>query len=148
MAIAVRDGMTSKQLRDRTMQLALRVHRLAKPLLQSLETRHVAMQLFRSSTSVAANYRAVCLGRSRKDFVAKLATVREEADETVFWLTFIEQARLGTPGTTPEIATLRDESGQLARIFAASHRTARKKLAEKRRARRTAVTTVGPPPKG
>jgi four helix bundle protein len=43
-------------------------------------------QIVRSGTSVAANYRAVCRARSRAEFIAKLGTVVEVADETVFWL--------------------------------------------------------------
>ena len=117
------------------MQLAIRVHRLAKPLFGSFETRHVALQLFRASSSVAANYRAACLGRSRAEFVSKIATVREEADETIFWLAFMREAGIGLAGTAPETAALKAESEQLARIFAASHRTARRKLREKRRSR-------------
>jgi four helix bundle protein len=43
----------------------------------------------RSGTSVAANYRAACRGRSRAEFIAKLGTVEEEADESAFWLELI-----------------------------------------------------------
>jgi len=38
------------------------------------------------SSSVAANFRAVCRGRSVKERFAKLCIVVEEADETIFWL--------------------------------------------------------------
>jgi four helix bundle protein len=40
----------------------------------------------RSATSVAANYRATARARSHAEFVAKIGTVVEEADESVFWL--------------------------------------------------------------
>jgi len=43
-------------------------------------------QLLRSGTGVAANYRAACRSKSRKDFISKIGTVVEEADETQFWL--------------------------------------------------------------
>ncbi|MGY5847466.1 four helix bundle protein [Salegentibacter sp. HM20] len=45
---------------------------------------HIEGQLIRCSTSVAANYRAACLGQSKKAFISKLAIVIEEADECVF----------------------------------------------------------------
>jgi four helix bundle protein len=35
----------------------------------------------RSGTSVGANYRAACRGRSKAEFISKLGTVEEEADE-------------------------------------------------------------------
>jgi len=48
------------------------------------------------STSIAANYRAACLARSGKEWVAKLGVVREEADEALFWLIFIHRAGIAT----------------------------------------------------
>jgi four helix bundle protein len=35
---------------------------------------------------VGSNYRAACRPRSDADFIAKLGTAIEEADETGFWL--------------------------------------------------------------
>jgi len=46
-----------------------------------------------SSTSVAANYSAVCRAKSDRDFISKMGTVIEEADETLFWLEMIEEAK-------------------------------------------------------
>jgi four helix bundle protein len=74
----------------------------------------------------AANYRAARLGRSGREFVAKIGTVREEADETVFWLSFMERVAIVPSGASRETAQLKDEAEQLARIFAASYRTARR----------------------
>jgi four helix bundle protein len=76
--------MTPQELRDRTFEFALQTYRFAKPLLRNIETRHVASQIIRASSSVAANYRAAGQGRSRREFCAKLGTVREEADESSF----------------------------------------------------------------
>lgn len=126
------------------MQLAVRVQRLVHPLFRDSDTRHVAIQLFRASTSVAANYRAACLGRSRREFVAKIGTVREEADETAFWLSFMGEVGIVPAATAPEAARLKDEAQQLARIFAATYRTARRKLIALRRARRAAKRDTDP----
>lgn len=38
-------------------------------------------QLIRCSSSVGANYRAACRGKSDRDFINKLKIVEEEADE-------------------------------------------------------------------
>lgn len=81
---------------------------------------HVALQLFRAATGVAANYRAACLGRSRQEFGAKLGVVREEADEAVFWIEF--SRRSGLAGGT-ELNGLVTESRELAAIIAAGYRT-------------------------
>jgi four helix bundle protein len=54
----------------------------------------IAMQLMKSGTSVGANYRAARRGRSRKEFLAKLGIVEEEADESVYWLRLITGGKL------------------------------------------------------
>ena len=71
---------------------------------------------------MAANYRAACRGRSRREFIAKLGVAVEEADETVFWLELIERT-----GLSPSAAlkTVRGEAQELRAILARSHRTAR-----------------------
>ena len=84
----------------------------------------IARQLAKSATSVAANYRSACTARSRRDFIAKLAIVVEEADESVCWLELI--ARSGIVGASAtDLTALRDEASQLRAIFSRSLGTAR-----------------------
>src|SRR5687768_12986487 len=73
-------------LQARTKQFGLRVLKLIDTLPRSTSGRIVANQLGRSGTSVASNYRAACRGRSKAEFIAKLGTVEEEADESAFWI--------------------------------------------------------------
>ena len=61
----------------------------------STSGRAIGNQLIRSGTSVAANYRAACRGRSEAEFIAKLGIVEEEADERALWLELIIDT--GTP---------------------------------------------------
>ena len=89
------------------------------------DTRDVARQLVRAATSVASNYRAACLARSHAEWVAKIGLVREEADETLFWLLFIGLAEI-VPSGEPVLKALGTESEELTRIFAASYRTSAK----------------------
>ena len=63
--------------------------KLVAALPETVQGRVIANQLMRSGTSVAANYRAVCRSKSRKDFIAKLGMVIEEADESSLWLELI-----------------------------------------------------------
>ena len=79
-------------------------------------------QLVRAATSVAANYRAACRGKSRADFINKLSTVEEEADESGFWLGMIQD--LGVQDA--ELPRLMDEANQLTAIMVASKKTARR----------------------
>jgi len=72
---------------------------------------------------VAANYRAVCRARSKAEFIAKVGTVVEEADETVFWLELLIET--GVVSKTRTEGLLK-EANELLAVFAASQRTARK----------------------
>jgi four helix bundle protein len=77
--------MTEDELKQRTKAFALRILHLAGALPHTAEGRAIRGQLVRSGTSVGANYRAACRGRSKAEFAAKLGIVEEEADETAFW---------------------------------------------------------------
>lgn len=111
-----------EQMKARTREFAIRVVRLFRALPKTEEARIIGRQVLRSGTSVAANYRAVGRARSRAEFVSKMGTVVEEADETVFWLDL-----LVATGTVPEhkLRDLLAEANELLAIFAASQRTAR-----------------------
>jgi four helix bundle protein len=71
---------------------------------------------------VAANYRAALRGKSRADFINKITTVLEEADETDFWIELTELAGL-VPAR--RLASLRAEAQELIKIFGATRRTSR-----------------------
>jgi four helix bundle protein len=73
-----------EQLRDRTKAFAIRIVKLYRLLPRTADLQVVGKQLLRCGTSVAANYRAACRGRSRAEWIAKIGLVVEEADETVF----------------------------------------------------------------
>ena len=103
------------------MRFALRVLRFCRTLPPAWEARHIAEQLFRSSTSVAANYRAACRARSRREFISKLGIVTEEADESVFWLTLLAQTEIASGS---ELQDLLAEAKELLAIFIASTKTA------------------------
>ena len=111
-----------EQLRDRTKAFALRIVRLYRSLPHSTDTQVLGKQLLRCSTSVAANYRAVCRARSKAEFVAKIGVVVEEADEAILWLELMTESGI-VPLTKTE--ALLKEANELTAIFAASQRTAR-----------------------
>lgn len=117
--------MDRDELIERTMQFALRVVKMSEVLPKTTAGRTAAGQIVRSATSVAANYRASQRAKSRADFVSKIATVLEEADETEFWLEFIARAELLLEA---RLAELRAEADELTRIFAAIRRSARRSV--------------------
>jgi four helix bundle protein len=112
----------SEALKIRTKDFALRVLRLYRSLPRTKEARILGTQLLRSSTSIGANYRAACRGRSRAEFVAKLGIVLEEADETVFWLELFQE---GNIFPADKLRDLVQEANELVSIFVSSVRTAR-----------------------
>lgn len=54
----------------------------------------IRKQIFRSASSTAANYRAMCRASSNKEKYAKICIVVEEADETLFWLEIIQELKM------------------------------------------------------
>jgi len=112
----------AEALKDRTKRFALLVIRLCQTLPRSQAGTVITRQLLRSSTSVGANYRAVCRARSNADFVSKLGIVLEEADETLFWLELLVDSGVAQAYKT---APLLKEANELVAIFVASLRTAK-----------------------
>ena len=112
----------SEHLKDRTMTFAVSVLRLIDLLPRTPGGQVVGRQLAKCSTSVAANYRAACIARSKLEFVAKLHIVLEEAEESLYWLELITRARLLSSDLLPP---MQQEANELRSIFARSFRTAR-----------------------
>jgi len=65
--------------------------KLAAVLPQNYQAQHVAKQMTRCATAVAANYGEVRGAESRADFVHKLRIVLKELNETEVWLTLIAE---------------------------------------------------------
>jgi four helix bundle protein len=121
--------MRPEQLRNRTKQFALRVVKLFRTLPKTDEARIIGRQVLRSGTSVAANYRAAGRARSRAEFVAKMGTILEDADETVFWLEMLVDSGIVQAQQTTDLLA---EANELVAIFAASRETARARIGETR----------------
>ena len=112
--------MNEAVLIQRTKDFAKKIIGLCRSLPNNREGRLIGDQLFRSGTSVASNYRAACRGRSRAEFVSKLAIVVEEADETQFWLELIKEMNILRDLTVDKLIK---EADELVAIFVASIKT-------------------------
>ena len=73
--------MMNVELKNRTKKFALDCIELAEKLPNTVLGRHIKGQLIRTSTSVAANYRAANLGQSKASFTSKLSIVIERLNE-------------------------------------------------------------------
>ena len=113
--------MNEPQMKDRTKQFALRVLKMSDELPTNRTGNAIANQIVRSSTSVAANYRALCRSKSRADFINKTSIVEEEADESGFWLELIVDAGLMTAA---RVKPLLEEASELTAMMVASRKTA------------------------
>jgi len=110
------------ELKKRTQQFALRVIRLVESLPKTRTAIVIGNQLLNCATSVGANYRAACRGRSKVDFISKLGIVEEEADESAYWLEMLVAAKVVESNAVEELLK---EANELTAIIAASRKTAK-----------------------
>jgi four helix bundle protein len=116
--------MNEKLFKDRTKKFALDVIHQVKELKRTQALVVIATQLLRSATSVGANYRAACRGKSTADVLAKLAIVEEEADESIYWLELLVDSELVPNGRVAEIMK---EGNKITAMMVASIKTLRMK---------------------
>jgi four helix bundle protein len=115
--------MDKEALKKRTKQFALRVIHLTESLPKGQSADVIGRQLLRSGTSVGANYRAACRAKSTADFISKMGTVEEEADESLFWMELLVEADIVKESL---LLSLMQEVDELLAITVASINTARK----------------------
>jgi len=112
--------MNEREFKSRTKEFALRVIKLVSSLPKEPVGDVVGRQLLRSGTSVGANYRAACRGRSAADVVNKLGFVEEEADESLFWMELLVDAQIVS---AKRLAALMTETNELIAMVVASIKT-------------------------
>lgn len=112
-------------LKARTKRIALDVIQMCAVFPRRTEYQIITRQLMRAATSVAANYRSACRGKSRADFISKLSTVEEEADESALWLELLADLPRNGHAEDSELQRLTDEAYQLTAIMVSSKKTAR-----------------------
>ena len=122
----IMDGgvMDKEEMKRRTKQFALRVIRLVESLPKGRTAEVIGRQLLRSGTSVGANYRAACRAKSTADFISKMGTVEEEADESLYWMELLIEAGIVK---SERLEPLMKEAGELLAITVASINTAKRR---------------------
>jgi four helix bundle protein len=116
-------SMKHQNLQDRTRKFALSVIKFTEQLQRDDTSKTLGRQLLRSGTSVGANYRAACRSKSQADFISKMSTVLEEADESGFWLELLLDA---SKAKMELVQPLLAEANELTAITASSIKTARR----------------------
>lgn len=120
--------MTQEELKKRTKAFAVRVFKFLLKIDTTKSVNIISYQLLKSSSSVAANYRAACRAKSSSDFLYKLKVVDEETDESLFWLEFINDLEMECDKM--ELVLLIKEANELVSIFSASIRTIKAKKSQ------------------
>ena len=120
---------TAEALKKRFAQYALRCAKLAEAMPRGPAGDTIGRQLVRAATSVAANYRAACRGRSKAEFIAKLGIVEEEADESLFWIEFAVDGEIVKDALVKDLL---EEGREILAIIIASRKTAKRRKTQQR----------------
>lgn len=113
-----------QDLRTRTKDFALRVIKMCAVLPESRAGRILGDQVFRSGTSVAANYREAYRARSRAEFISKLGDSQKELEETTLWMELLVDSGTVKPG---KLSLLLQEADELMAIISSSIINSRKR---------------------
>jgi four helix bundle protein len=114
--------MDKVELKRRTQRFAIDVIKFVEQLQNSRSLNILVNQLLRCSSSVGANYRSACKGKSTADFINKIVIVEEEADESIYWLELMEESGMVD---LKAIFPLKKEANELTAIFTAIGKTAK-----------------------
>jgi four helix bundle protein len=110
------------ELQNRTKKFAVQIIKFIETLPSSHSLNILSNQLLRSASSIGANYRSACKGKSTADFINKIVIVEEEADESIYWLELMEESELVKE---ERIKHLNQEAKELTAIFTAIGKTAK-----------------------
>ncbi|MBI1977776.1 MAG: four helix bundle protein [Candidatus Omnitrophica bacterium] len=113
-------------LKEKTKKFALSVINFIDLLPKGRKVDVISNQLLRSATSVGANYRAACRAKSTADFIHKMGTVEEEADESIYWMELLFE---GGIVSISDVKNLIEEANEILAMTVSSIRTARKNRA-------------------
>jgi len=116
--------MTEEEFKYRTKQIALRIIKLVDSLPRTSSANTIAKQLLRSGTSIGANYRAACRGKSPADVIHKMSIVEEEGDESIYWMELLIES-----GTVSEkkLSPLISDVNEIVAMTVSSIKTLRKR---------------------
>jgi four helix bundle protein len=110
----------AEAFKKRTKKFVVDNIKFFRTLPKTEEAKIMGRQLLRSSSSVGANYRAVCRARSKAEFHSKLSIVVEEADESAFWMEVLIEAEVVNEN---DLSFLLKEANEILKITSASRKT-------------------------
>ncbi len=111
-------------LKRRTKDFALRIVRLSVALPKKQEAQLIGKQLFRSGTSVGAQFCEALRAKSDADLVSKLESCLQELEETKYWIELLQEAKIIEPR---RLRLLHQETDELIAIFVSLVRKIKRK---------------------
>ncbi|MBN2087195.1 four helix bundle protein [Candidatus Peregrinibacteria bacterium] len=117
--------MDKKELEKRTLDFSIRLIKLLKTLPNNQINNKISEQLFKSGTSIGANYREANAAESPKDFQHKIGISSKESRETNYWLDLLKASN---PLLISDISPLWLESDEFRRIFGSIYSTCKRKF--------------------
>ncbi|MBQ1581000.1 MAG: four helix bundle protein [Prevotella sp.] len=112
----------SKLMMDKCMNFSIRVVNLCHFLNEEKHEFNIANQLFRSGTSIGANYAEAQNAISRKDFIAKVYISLKECNESMYWIELLHKTHIITQQQFESINT---DCEELKKIFVSITKTFR-----------------------
>lgn len=124
--------MLSQELQEKTRQFALKVINLVGELPETVSGREVGSKLVKAGTAVGAGCRAAARARSRGDYLRRIASVLDSADECAFWLELIIESGLqDMPKVVPLFTEVNDIAAEINAARIAAKQSAGKKSKNK-----------------
>ena len=114
--------MSDNLIREKSMNLAVRIVRLYQYLSDEKREYVMSKQLLRSGTSIGANIREALQGQSKPDFTAKMSISLKEAVETEYWLELLSKTGYLT---LEQYESIQTDCGEVARLLTAIVKTSR-----------------------
>ena len=115
-------AMDENEFKRRTKDVALWIIRVVESLPKTWTATVIGKQLMRSGTSIGANYRAACRGKSTADVIHKLSIVEEETDEALYWMEFLVDSGLISQ---KKLSNLQSDVNEIVAMTVASIKTLR-----------------------
>jgi four helix bundle protein len=99
----LKEKMTKKSVYKKSEELALEIMAITKEIKDVKKDYYMADQIFRSSTSVAANLREAKFANTDKMYLHKLSISIREADETNYWISVMKFKDYNNPRSARRI---------------------------------------------
>lgn len=115
-------------LRDKSFQLAVRIVRLYKYLIEEKKEYVLSKQILRAGTNPGAMVREALNGESSLDFVHKLGVAQKETGETQYWLELLHTTNYLSE---TEFYSLYQDTEEVMKLIRSSILTKRKNMAGK-----------------